>query len=676
MQGLSTLTIPAEDVIRLILAHLTEAGYHETVRCLRRESGVGMAGMMSSSRSTVYDHAMHGNWSAVLQALASLDRRRGVGGNALLSDELLAAVHEMAILEIAENDQLEIAFAMLKLLQTNEELAQARSELDCDKSDGVKSSLTVSRSLNLKLAELAAMKDRSQLKSSERVTVRDDWYGGCDESVSLEKRRQERRENIAQRLRDAIPQQPQHRLITLLQQAIKWQSYTGQLPRVRRFWEEEDEGKNDDDNRKEGHSKKSKSNKRQRREFDIVLGESTVDSIVFDRDEDQTDAEYFTQMARKKITQDYATVKFGKSAVCESAIFMPDGSAIVTGSSDGLIELYNIDTGKHLDLPYQKNDEMMAHNVSVMAIAATTDAEILATGDADGTVNLWNVATGKCLRSIQSSASSVAALDFSPESSHLLIANTDGIAREFGLRTGRMLKEFRGHASYITQCYYHIMNDHQLVVITSSGDGTVRIWNGKTAEVWHILKPPSINITGKETKKQKGIGMGLAEMTGTSILVRGVEHSVKNDDSMSSPVIHTVLKLHTPTDALIIVPRGLRAFLVDCRGVVLRTFQVDADSRTKGMMEEPSVFVAATVSANNRWLYAVKDDGVCYIFDVTNGHLDSSIQDFGNVSTSGSKTMPATMTEVSSILYHPHKEILASFSNDKSQKKGRLLLWK
>lgn len=674
------MTVPAEDVIRLILAHLTEAGYHETVRCLRRESGVGMAGMMSSSRSAVYEHAKLGNWGAVLQSLALLDRRRGVGGNSLLSDELLAAVHEMAVLEIAaENDQLGIAFAMLKLLQTNEELAQARSEIDCNNSDREQSSMTVSRSLNLKLAELGALKNRSQQKPTERVTVRSDWYGGDDgpssSSLSLEKMRQERRENIAQRLRDAIPQQPQHRLITLLQQAIKWQTYTGQVPRVRRLWEDEEEDKNDD-GKKEERTKKNKSNKRQRREFDIVLGESTVDSIVVDGDEDQTDAVYFAQMTRRKITQDYAMIKFGKSAVCESAIFMPDGSAIVTGSSDGLIELYNIDTGKLLDLPYQKNDEMMAHNVSVTAIAVTTDAEVLASGDADGTVNIWNVATGKCLRSIQSSASSVTALDFSPESSHLLIANTDGIAREFGLRTARMLKEFRGHASYLTQCYYHIMNDHQLVVVTSSGDGTVRVWNGKTAEVWHILKPPSISITGKEMKKQKGVGMGLADMTGTSILMRGVEHSIKNDDSMSSPVIHTVLKLHTPTDAIIIVPRGVRAFLVDYKGTVVRTFQVDANSTTKHIIGEPAVFVAATVSANNRWLYAVKDDGVCYIFDVTNGRLDGMIQDFGNICTSGSKALPATTTEVSTILCHPHKEILAAFSNDKSQKKGRLLLWK
>lgn len=37
-------------------------------------------------------------------------------------------------------------------------------------------------------------------------------------------------------------------------------------------------------------------------------------------------------------------IKFGKSAIPQCAVFSPDGSCIATGSQDGFIEVWDIDT--------------------------------------------------------------------------------------------------------------------------------------------------------------------------------------------------------------------------------------------------------------------------------------------------------------------------------------------
>ena len=126
-----------------------------------------------------------------------------------------------------------------------------------------------------------------------------------------------------------------------------------------------------------------------------------------------------------------------------------------------------------------------------------------------------------------------------------------------------------------------------------------------------------------------------------------------------SPAVHSVLHLHTPADSMIIVPRGVRAFLVNYHGTVLKTFQDNASVNGK-------VFVAAAVSPSNHWLYCVKEDGVCCVFDIATGKLETSLRKDG-----GSHT-----AEITALVHHPHKGILAAFSNNKGQKKGQLVLWK
>jgi len=619
----TTMDISSADCLRLILAHLTENSLHETARTLQRESGVGMAASLTHNW---FQQAGTGQWATVLQGLAVLDRER-----AHLNASLLAGVHEMAILELAEAGDWNTAYAVFRLLQQDDSMASAFSDLASSSS---KSKVTVSRSLEQKLAQLAAARQKDK-----DCAVPDDFYGSGSS-------KQARREELGQHLQDGVPRQPSQRLQTLIQQAIKWQAYTGQIPRIRQWWPDEedddDEGKQDPgDDKSRSHKKK----KRKRKEFDLVLGEVSVDPMTVGTDIMGAAA----VPIGKHITEDYASISFGKKSTCESAAFLTDGTGLVTGSSDGLIEIWDSKGKLRTDLEYQANDDLLGHDngSGVTSLSISNDGQLLASGAADGTVNLWRMDTGKCLRSIETSAakSGISCLAFSPQGSHILTASHDGTCREFGLRTARMLKEFRGHTSYLTSCAYQLIDSSsQLVVLTASGDGTVRIWNGQTADMLRILQPVSL---GKHLSAS-GASIVLAEMSTTD-----------------RPAIHGLHPLHTPTDTMVVVPRGVRAFLVDYSGVILQTFQ-DSSSSDK-------VFVASTVSATNRWLYAVKEEGSCCVFDVATGKLEHTIREFGALSTSSSGGAAA---EVSSLIHHCYKDVIAAFSNEKGQKKGKLVLWK
>lgn len=608
------LMIPASHILSLIGAHLTESGLHQTCASLHREAGVGLAG--TSHAATLWTvWANEGNWGRILESLQRMDMQRMRSRR-----ELLGHVVEMTILELADRAEWDVAYALFRSAQRDlEEIPTTAGS-------------NISRELDQKLAALAS----SRQNNDPNAPLPPDYYGTGGTT------KQQRREMIGQQLLQLIPEQPKGRLVALLQQAVKWQTYTGSLPQVRIEME--------DESGQEVTAVASSKKTRKRKEFDIALGE--VDTCFRD-----------TISSKKHIVESvpsfpYSDIKFGKKGTPECAIFLPDGSGLVTGSSDGLIEIWDASqkySELRLDLPYQEQDNLLGHeNAAVTSVDVSNDGTLLASGASDGYVNVWRLDNGKCLRRFQVTSSMVSLVKLSPDGGRLLAASYDGICREFGLKTSRMLQEFRGHSSYITSGHYVTVpslnddddnddgdeNSLALIIVTGSGDGTVRIWNGRTSEVIRVLRPSSV---------------------ATSAIVVDTQQMLSD-----CPAIVTVVPLHTPPNSMIIVPRTTEACLVNYHGYVLKRFRLDK--------RKDASFLAATVSSTNRTLFVVSDDGVCSIFDVASGDLRKTIDDFGYESSrSSDKDKPV---EISAVIAHPHKNILAAFSNDKNQKKGRLVLWK
>ncbi len=640
-------SVEASDLICLIMGFLTAQGLHESARVLRKESGVGFRNGMIR-RPTVASAIRRGDWGSVLRATFLLaDDTNSSGGS------ISGNIAEQIILELAEEDKnLNMAYSLLKVHRDSLDRIDEENDNDGNdsekgkqKKDSSKSSrrLSKARSLEQKLAEIAANPKKFTNNAEERNLT---LYGA-------RRSKKERREDLAQLVEDQ-KEIPLNRFPTLIQQAMKWQSHTGQLPWIK-------EVTNDTaDDYLDGKSKKNLSKKRKRKRYDLVMGEVAGDpnisvgdeSVGVEREEDGEDLADVPQDILSK-------VKFGKSAVCESALFFSRG--LITGSSDSLIEIWDPKSSYKdlniVDYSYQKEHVMGHTDASVLCMAVSNDGEILVSGDSIGKVKVWKLSTGKCLRQYQAHDTSVTALALSRDASRILTGCASGICREFGIVTQTVLQVYEGHTSYIHACEYALdwkfANDKNSQtatsegwVVTSSADGTVRVW--KKGLMIRILQPPSNYQKSFQLNEQP-----------VSLVV---DPTVVRTEC---PAIHSILQVPGEESRMVMVPRSSTAFLTNLEGMVLQVYQSESPE---------AVFLAASITTSV--VYLASSTGNCLVFSLRTGKLLQSIHDFALDSTSKTSN-DRRVAEISALIHHPFKpSTLAAYSNDKTQKKGVLTIWK
>jgi WD40 repeat protein len=166
-------------------------------------------------------------------------------------------------------------------------------------------------------------------------------------------------------------------------------------------------------------------------------------------------------------------IGFGATAYPVWLAYTRDGASMVTGSADGLVEVYDSETLRlRGDLPYQARDEFMIHETAVLAACVGRDGDLLATGDKDGLAKVWRLSTGECVRrfpAAHAAGGGVACMTFGVDGSQLLTGGHDGLARVHGLRSGKTIREYRGHTAPVTAALFTGDGSHVVTALMVSG---------------------------------------------------------------------------------------------------------------------------------------------------------------------------------------------------------------
>lgn len=151
-----------------------------------------------------------------------------------------------------------------------------------------------------------------------------------------------------------------------------------------------------------------------------------------------------------------------------------DGDALLSGSKDGTMRLWNFRTGEHIRV-YQGAKGL------IECIAVGLAGQIIASAGTSAEITLWDAQTGRAHRSLTGHDSNITCLALTPDGTRLLSGSLDKTVRVWDI-TGGTSTALRGHADRVNALAF----DPQTGAVSSaSHDTTVRVWDiGRGHATW------------------------------------------------------------------------------------------------------------------------------------------------------------------------------------------------
>jgi len=122
---------------------------------------------------------------------------------------------------------------------------------------------------------------------------------------------------------------------------------------------------------------------------------------------------------------------------------------------------------------------LTGHTNRIYRASFSPNGKYVVTASGDNSAKVWNVKTGKVIMNLNNHSSHVFCAGFSPNS-WLLVTVGGNVAEVWNIPSGRLYKTLKGHTKIVHSARF---NSSGTRIVTTSEDGTVKIWDLASARV-------------------------------------------------------------------------------------------------------------------------------------------------------------------------------------------------
>ena len=165
------------------------------------------------------------------------------------------------------------------------------------------------------------------------------------------------------------------------------------------------------------------------------------------------------------VTGRLMTTLKGHKDFIRTAVFSKNNQYIVTASGDGTAKIWAKDGSLIRTLEGNKNIGVYAANFS-------PDGSKIVTGLEDGTTKIWSL-EGDLVKALKGHKQAVYSVEFSPNGKYILTASADKTAKVWTL-DGKIVRDLKKHRKAIFSARFSSDGNK---IVTASADKTARIWS-------------------------------------------------------------------------------------------------------------------------------------------------------------------------------------------------------
>lgn len=292
------------------------------------------------------------------------------------------------------------------------------------------------------------------------------------------------------------------------------------------------------------------------------------------------------------------------TAQVTAVIFSPDGSRLYSSSQDLTIGIWDADRGKLLR-------KISAPGIFTTALAVSPDGRILAAVGYDGAAQLWQIDSWKLLRRLEfEHTKAVRTLAFSPDGNTLATGDDDNTVCVWHVGRGTKLASHRLHSNSVLAIAYHPAG---AMLASAGADKTIKVWNWHQERMVHLLPGAKNWVTSLAFSPD-----------GKLLLSSGYDHTIRVWESASGHLVRVLQGFLQAINEVAFSPDG-RLLASSSFDRPVHLWDVENGRALHTFQGHTSSVRQLTFSADSRTLIISGDDSTIWFWNTHTGKLERTL---------------------------------------------------